>query len=78
MEHLTVVVRPRASRERLSVLPDGTIKVWVMVPPEHERANQRVITLLANHLDVPKRTVHITHGQHATTKLVAIYDESIN
>ncbi len=78
MERLTVVVRPRASRERVSTESDGTIKVWVAAPPEHERANQRVITLLADYLDVPKRTVHITHGHHTTTKLVTIDDESIN
>lgn len=75
---LQVKVRAGAKRERVEQLAPGVYKVWVSPPPEHERANQRVVSLLAETLDVPKRTVQIVRGQHQPDKTVAIIDESAN
>jgi len=75
MGQLTIRVRAGAKQERIEALSDDVLKVWVTAPPEHERANQRVITLLADYLDVPKRTIHIMHGHHTSTKIIEISDE---
>lgn len=75
MNRIIVRVRAGAKTERIVQQDDGTLKAWVSPPPEHERANTRLISLLADFLDVPKRTIHITAGQHAVAKIIEIHDE---
>jgi hypothetical protein len=70
--HLKVRVQPRASRTRV-VGPHGDgLKVQITAPPVDGAANQGVVDLLAEWLDVPRRDVRITQGQSARDKLVEV------
>lgn len=71
---VVVKVRPGAKIERVKEV-NGVLHIWTTAPPEKGRANARVVTLLANYLDVPKRAVHLTAGQHRREKIITIYEQ---
>ena len=47
-------------------------KVRVAAPPEHGRANEAVVGLLAERLSLPRRRVHVVSGQTAREKIVEL------
>lgn len=69
---LTVRVTPRARQRRLEQAADGTWRASVPEPPEDGRANTALIALLAEHFDVPKRSLRIIHGHTNRQKVVEI------
>lgn len=72
---LTVRVTPRSRQRRLEQAPDGTWRALVREPPEDGRANAALIALLAEHFDVPKRSLRIVHGHTGRQKIVEIKSE---
>jgi uncharacterized protein (TIGR00251 family) len=70
---VTVRVKPRAARERVSA-GDGAVDLVVAVsaPPVDGAANARVIELIADALGVAKRAVTVVRGDTARTKEIAI------
>lgn len=67
-------VSPGARRSEL-VGPYGAgWKVRVAAPAEDGRANDAVLRLLAETLDVPRRAVRIVSGHAARDKVVALAD----
>lgn len=69
---ISVRVTPRASRAAITGVHGGALKVSLTAPPVEGAANAALIELLAEALSVPKRAVHIEHGDHNRTKVVAI------
>lgn len=70
---LPVKVVPRARKNEIVGLgPDGTLKIRVTAPPVDGAANQAVIELLAEALDIPKSNVDIVAGLTNTSKLVSV------
>jgi uncharacterized protein len=70
---LRVKVTPRCSTSEIAgELADGTLKVRIAAPPEHGKANQALIALLATHFEVPRTSVTILSGHSASLKLVRI------
>ncbi len=68
-----VKVTPRSARsEVIGELADGTLKVRIAATPEHGKANQALIALLADHFGVPRTSVTIVSGHAASLKLVKI------
>lgn len=57
-----VKVIPGASRSRIVGEMDGALKVAVAAPPEKGKANQAVLTLLAEALGVKRADLHIETG----------------
>lgn len=76
---LAIRVTPRARRDELvEVLPDQTIKVRLTAPPIEGKANEALIDLLANVLDVSKSRIEIIAGVSGRDKLVSILDMDSN
>ena len=73
---LTVKVTPKSRQRRLEQAADGSWRAMVLEPPEDGRANEAVIELLAEHFDVPKRSVRIVRGQTGRQKVVEISSAS--
>lgn len=69
---LQVRLKPRAKNDRLTVLPGGLVDVAVTSPPIDDRANERLIELLSDRLDVPKRFISVIVGGHSRNKVVEV------
>lgn len=67
-----VRVSPRASRDAISGVHDGALKVALKAPPVEGAANAALIALLAKRLGVPKRAVRITSGESSRNKRVEV------
>jgi uncharacterized protein (TIGR00251 family) len=70
----TVKVRlhPRASRNQVVGFVGDTLRVRVTAPPEDGKANQALIALLADRLDVAGSSLKIVRGHSSRDKLVAV------
>ena len=71
---ITFAVRviPRASRDAIEGEYQGALKVRLTAPPVDDRANDALIRLLAERLNVPRSAVRIVAGEKSRTKRVEI------
>jgi uncharacterized protein (TIGR00251 family) len=69
---LTVRVKPRARRNAVVGARGDALVLEVTAPPEHNKANDAVIALLADVLDVAKSRIEILSGQSSREKRVRI------
>ena len=67
-----VRVIPRASRDAIEGEYQGALKVRLTAPPVDDRANEALIRLLAERLNVPRSAVRIVAGEKSRTKRVEI------
>jgi uncharacterized protein (TIGR00251 family) len=69
---LRLRVKPGARRQRLVGAHGGALKVEVTAPPERGRANQAVLRLLADTLDLPRQSLELTAGAGSQDKVVLV------
>ena len=71
---ITFAVRviPRASRDAIEGEYQGAVKIRLTAPPVDDRANEALIRLLAERLNVPRSAVRIVAGEKSRTKRVEI------
>jgi len=69
---LNLKVAPKSSRNAVTGWTGDTLKLSVTTAPEKGKANQRVIEVLAQALDVPRSSISIVRGETAATKQVEI------
>lgn len=74
---LKIRVKPRARRTAIVGVRNDSLLVEVTAPPEQNRANDAVIALLADALDLPKSKVEILSGQSFREKVVRLRGLSI-
>ncbi len=72
MTRIAVRVQPGARRNAIERVADGALRVRVTSPPERGRANEAVLELLADALDVPKSRLSIVRGHRARQKVVEV------
>ena len=65
-------VQPRAKRNTVTKMADGSLKVYVTAPPEDGRANEAVVETVAEWLGVKHRQVEIIRGATNRNKVVRI------
>ena len=68
----SVRVQPRASRDEISGVIEGAMKIRLRAPAVENRANEALCEFLAALLKRPKSAVRILGGEHSRTKRVAI------
>lgn len=66
-----VRVTPHAKQNKV-VQTDGVLRVYTTVAPENGRANDAVVKLLSEYLDVPKSKIKILRGLTGRDKVVSI------
>ncbi len=72
-EVVNVRIHPRAKKNGISgILDDGTIKISLTAPPADGKANQQLINLLSNLLEIDKSDIDIISGKTARNKLVRL------
>lgn len=69
---LDLRVTPRASKNAIDGVRDGRLVIKVTAPPVDAAANEAVVALLADALDVPKRQIAIVMGATGRSKTVEI------
>ncbi len=75
---IRVKVIPRARTNQISgVMDDGSLKVRLTAPPVDGKANQALIDMLADTLDLPKSNISILSGSHSRNKTVGIVGISL-
>jgi uncharacterized protein (TIGR00251 family) len=65
-------VIPRAGRSGLAGTRDGALLVRLNAPPVEGAANEELIEVLVDALNVPKRAVAIISGERSRTKRVRV------
>ena len=70
---ITVRVIPRSSKNEISQ-EGNTFKVRLTAPPVDGAANEALLKLLAERLDLPRRAIHIVQGATGRQKIVQIDD----
>jgi hypothetical protein len=69
---LHVLVQPKATEEGVVGFHGQALKVKVAAPPRGGKANQRLIEILAEGLNVAKSQVEIIRGRTSRKKVVRI------
>lgn len=68
---INVRVIPRSSKNTLE-WENGSLKVRLTAPPVDGAANEALLILLAQRLDLPKRDIQIVQGTASRHKIVEI------
>jgi len=69
---ISIRVKPNARKNEVKPLGDNTFLVSVTAPPVDNRANEKMIEVLAEYFGRPKRTISILRGTTAKQKIVQI------
>jgi uncharacterized protein (TIGR00251 family) len=69
---LSVRIQPRASKNEVVVMEDGSFKIRLTAPPVDGAANEALVRFLADTLSVAKSQVEIVSGHTSREKIVSI------
>jgi uncharacterized protein (TIGR00251 family) len=70
---ISVKVSPNAGRDEVvGAMSDGAIKIQLKAKPVDGAANEALIDLLAERLDVPRSQIEIIGGRTSSRKLISI------
>jgi uncharacterized protein (TIGR00251 family) len=67
-----VRVQPRASRDEITGVVDGAMKIRLCAPAVENRANEGLVEYLAGVLKTPKSAVRIRSGEQSRLKRVEV------
>ena len=67
-----VTVQPKAYRNKVGGYETGTLRLRVTAPPHDGKANEAVVSLLAESLDVAKSQVRIVRGHSSRQKTISV------
>ena len=67
-----VRVQPRASKDEISGVLNGALKVRLRAPALEDRANEALCEYVAELLKTPKAAVRILSGHHSRSKRVEV------
>jgi uncharacterized protein (TIGR00251 family) len=69
---LSVRIQPRASKNEITAMENGSLKIRLTAPPVDGAANEALIRFLADTFAVSKSQVEIVSGQTSKNKIVRI------
>ncbi len=69
---IAVRIQPRASKNGISRMEDGSLKIRLTAPPVDGAANEALVKFLAETLCVAKSQVEIVSGQTSREKRIRI------
>ena len=72
MIHVKVKVKTGMRKDTIQTISDARFEISVKEKPERNRANGRVIELVALHFGIPAKKVRIVKGHHRPSKLLAV------
>ena len=69
---LKITVKPNARKDEVTRSADGSLVIRVNVPPIEGKANDKVIEVLSEYLNKPKRSISIVSGFKGKNKIIEI------
>jgi uncharacterized protein len=69
---ISIRVKTKAKLEKVEEVSKGRYRVAVRAVPEKGKANERVLELMSDYLDVPKSRLEIVGGQTSTQKIMEV------
>jgi hypothetical protein len=69
---LYIKVIPRSSQEKIEIVADQELKVWMPDPPVGGAANEKLIKMLAAYYHTAKSNIHIVGGKTCRRKIVDV------
>jgi len=67
-----VKVKIKAKSEKVEKIDADHFEIWVKAPPIEGKANEKVVELLSEYLDVPRSSLNIIRGAKSRNKIVEI------
>ncbi|MGD1044957.1 MAG: DUF167 domain-containing protein [Bacteroidota bacterium] len=67
-----IIVKPNARKNEVIRAADGTLIIRVAVPPIEGKANEKVIEVLSEYLNKPKRSISIVSGFKGKNKIIEV------
>lgn len=77
---IRISVIPKSSKSSLMIDPQGNIKAHLHSPPADGKANDELISLIAQFLHIPKKNIEIVRGaasRHKSLRISGLNLESI-
>jgi len=74
---LSVRITPNAKKSEVVGVAEDALKIKLHAQPIEGKANEALITFIADKLRLPKRAVQITHGQLNRHKLLEIQSSGL-
>jgi len=68
----TVKVKTNSRKNEVKRAEDGSLIIFVTVPPVEGKANEKLIQVLSEYLNKPKRCISIVAGFRSKTKIIEI------
>ncbi len=68
---IPVFIKPNSKQEKVVVSANGYV-VFIKDPPIENRANNRLIQMVAKYLNIPKAKIKITKGFKSRRKILEI------
>jgi len=75
---LNVHAQPGAGRTQITGRHGDALKIRVAVPPEHGRANEALVKVLATSFGVPESAVELVSGDKSRTKRFRLRVEDVD
>ncbi|MDR3139656.1 MAG: DUF167 domain-containing protein [Treponema sp.] len=72
MLFLDIKVQPGASKNELTGIREGRLRIKISAPPEDGKANGELISFLAKTLDCAKKEIRILSGEKSRIKTLGI------
>lgn len=72
MTRISLKVKPGAKVQRIEKLSADEFRLWIRSPAREGRANEEVIKLLSEYLDIAKSRITIIRGQKSRDKIIDI------
>ena len=69
---LKIIVKPNARKNEVTRNADGMLVIRVAVPPIEGKANEKVIEVLSEYLNKPKRSISIVTGFKGKNKIIEV------
>lgn len=70
-------VQPKASRNALSIEPDGRIRVAVTAPPVDGEANDALVRFLARQLGMRRHQLTLVSGERSRDKAILVQQTTV-
>ncbi len=70
MATYNITIKPGTSQEKIFVISEDDLTVFLLDKPHDGEANVALIKLLSKFFKVPKTTIKITRGQKSRTKTI--------
>jgi len=69
---LALSVIPRSSKNQLIGIVGGELKIKITAPPVENAANEAVLDLISNELNISKRNLSVERGKTSRHKMIKI------